>query len=500
MKLSALFNDKQENAQAISSKDQKHDFDAIDVVGLTANSREVKMGYVFAALKGVGVDGAKYIPQAIENGAVAILTHKDADLSNFDIPFLAVEDPRNALAYMSATFFERQPSTIVAVTGTAGKTSIASFVRQIWASCDMQAASIGTTGVVSPTRNDYGSLTTPDPVSLHKLLAELQDEGVTHASMEASSHGLDQHRLDGVKLAAGAFINLGRDHMDYHPTVEHYFESKMRLFKELLAKGAPAIICADDEWSDKCIQIAKDAGLKVLTTGQNGTYLSLKRLEHERFNQVAEITHEDKIYRVKFPLAGDFQMQNALVACGLAIATGAEPKAAINALQTLQGAPGRLELVGYSKDKAPCYVDYAHKPEALEHVILSLRPFTTGKVYCVFGCGGDRDAGKREIMGEIAQRLADVVVVTDDNPRTENAGAIRAQVMKGAPTALEIGDREEAIFHCISNLQEGDCLVVAGKGHEPGQIVGDKVLAFSDHEVVRRALSEHGGKPYGEGA
>lgn len=493
MKLSAFTDIKN------GSENFSNDVARAEVTGITANSLDVKPGFLFAALKGVAVDGAKYIPNAVEAGAAAILTHKNADVSELKIPTIILDDPREALALMAAKFYSGQPETMIAITGTAGKTSIAAFVRQIWAVCGKPAASIGTTGVVSPTRNDYGSLTTPDPVSLHKLLKELSDEGVTHASMEASSHGLDQHRLDGVRLAAGGFINLGRDHMDYHPTVEHYFNSKMRLFKELLTKGAPAVICADDEWSDKCVSIAKEAGLKVLTTGHKGDFLSLKRLEHERFKQIAEIQHENITYRIAFPLAGDFQMANALVACGLAIATGCDAKQAIMALENLNGAPGRLELVGYSKDQAPCYVDYAHKPEALEHVIQSLRPFTSGKVYCVFGCGGDRDPGKRQIMGEIASRLCDVVVVTDDNPRTENAAEVRKQVMAGAVGAIEIGDREAAIFHCVTALKKGDCLVVAGKGHEPGQIVGDKILPFSDHEVVRRALSENDGTSYGEG-
>lgn len=493
MKLSALLENNNKSGYLLKGADD------VEIVGITANSREVKPGFLFAALKGVAIDGAKFIPNAIEAGAVAILTHKEVDVSGFDIPILALKDPRGELASIAAKFYGAQPETMIAITGTAGKTSIANFVRQIWAACGKASASIGTTGVVSPTRNDYGSLTTPDPVSLHKLLKELHSEGVTHASMEASSHGLDQRRLDGVKLAAGGFINLGRDHMDYHPSVEHYFNSKMRLFNALLPKGAPAIICADDEWSKRCIAIAKEAGLKILTTGHKGEFLSLKRLEHERFKQIAEIQHDNVTYRIEFPLAGDFQMSNALVACALAIATGAEAGQAIKALENLKGAPGRLELVGYSRDNAPCYVDYAHKPEALEHVIQSLRPFTSGKVYCVFGCGGDRDPGKREIMGEIASRLADVVVVTDDNPRTEKAEEIRRQVMVGTKGAVEIGDREEAIFHCVNALQKGDCLVIAGKGHEPGQIVGDKILPFSDHEVVRRALNEAGGSSYGEG-
>jgi len=349
---------------------------------------------------------------------------------------------------------------------------------------------IGTTGVVSPTRNEYGSLTTPDPVSLHKLLAELSEEGVTHASMEASSHGLDQGRLDGVKLAAAAFTNLGRDHMDYHPTIESYMAAKMRLFDTLLPKGAPAVIFADDAWSEQAVKAARDAGHDVRTVGRKGDYLTLKRVEHFRHKQVAEIHAEGEIFEVDIPLAGDFQVANALVAAGLAMSTGVPAKVAMAALEKLQGASGRLELVGHTKDGALAYVDYAHKPDALANVLESVRPFTTGRVIVVFGCGGDRDRGKRPIMGEIACRLADVVIVTDDNPRSEEPAAIRAEIMAAAGCATEIGDRAEAIRTAVGMLTSGDTLIVAGKGHEEGQTIGSVTLPFSDHAELRKALEE----------
>ncbi|RUX52537.1 UDP-N-acetylmuramoyl-L-alanyl-D-glutamate--2,6-diaminopimelate ligase, partial [Mesorhizobium sp. M7A.F.Ca.US.014.04.1.1] len=403
---------------------------------------------------------------------------------------LAVDDPRLALAQSAARYFGKQPEIMVAVTGTSGKTSVAAFTRQIWEQAGYAAASIGTTGVVAPGRNDYGSLTTPDPVALHQLLRELADAGVTHASMEASSHGLDQRRLDGVKLAAGGFTNLGRDHMDYHPTIEDYHRAKLRLFDTLLPKGAPAVIFADDPWSAPTTVAAKAAGLNVLTVGRHGDFLRLKRVEHERHRQRAEVEADGVLYEIDLPLAGDFQISNALVSAGLAISTGTPVAKALIALEKLKGAPGRLDLVGTTGNGAPVYVDYAHKPDALENVLASVRPFTTGRVIVVFGCGGDRDRGKRPIMGEIATRLADVVIVTDDNPRSEVPETIRAAILAAAPGAIEIGDRRQAIHEAVAMLHAGDTLIVAGKGHEEGQTIGSETLHFSDHEEVRAALTE----------
>lgn len=462
----------------------------IEITGITSDSREVGRGTLFVAVPGTKADGAAYAADAAARGAAAVVAARGAVKAALGIPLIEVDEPRLALALAAARFFDRQPGTMVAVTGTSGKTSVASFTRQIWEHAGFAAASIGTTGVTAPGRNDYGALTTPDPVALHKLLKELAEAGVTHAAMEASSHGLDQHRLDGVRLAAGAFTNLGRDHMDYHPTVEHYHKAKLRLFEALLAKGAPAVIFADDPWSAPTIAAAKTAGLEVLTVGRHGDFLTLKRAEHERHRQRAEVEHKGVIHEIDLPLAGDFQIANALVAAGLAISTGTPAAKALAALEKLKGASGRLELVGTTGKGAPVYVDYAHKPDALENVLASVRPFTTGRVMVVFGCGGDRDRGKRPIMGEIATRLADVAIVTDDNPRSEVPAEIRAAIMAAAPGAIEIGDRREAIRKAVSMMDAGDTLIVAGKGHEEGQTIGARTFPFSDHAEVRAALAE----------
>lgn len=460
------------------------------ISGITSDSRAVKPGDIFAALKGQQLDGAEFASDAVEKGACAILAAPGLIPDELGVPVLEAEDPRHALAIIAARLNPGQPETMVAVTGTAGKTSVAAFTRQIWAHAGLRAASIGTTGVVAPGIDEYGSLTTPDPVKLHELLGNLNSLGVTHAAMEASSHGLEQRRLDGVRLAAAGFTNLGHDHLDYHPTMEEYHRAKMRLFDTLLPEGAPAIVFADDQWSAKTFKAVKAAGRELLTVGRSGSFLNLKRVEHERSKQHAQIEFEGTIHEVELPLAGDFQIANALVSAGLAISTGTAAETAFEALEKLEGAPGRLDLVGMTAAGAPVYVDYAHKPEALENVLAAVRPFTLGRIVVVFGCGGDRDRKKRPVMGEIATRLADVVIVTDDNPRTETPSDIRAEIMKAAPGAEEIGDRREAISHAVGMLKSGDTLIVAGKGHEEGQTIGNKTLPFSDHAVIREFLSE----------
>ena len=456
---------------------------------VTADSRLVAPGDLFVALPGSRTDGAAFAADAVGRGAAAVMCATDAGVDAGG-PVIRVGDPRRALALIAAELAGPQPGTIVAVTGTAGKTSVASFARQIFAAAGERAASIGTTGVVAPGRTIDGALTTPDPVRLHDILAKLARSDVTHAAMEASSHGLDQRRLDGVRLAATAFTNLGRDHLDYHGTMEAYFASKMRLFDTLARKGSPAVIFADDAWSGRAADAARRAGLDVRTVGRAGEAISLKRVEHERHRQIAEVAHAGRTHRIVLPLAGDFQIANALVAAGLAIATGIAPDRAFAALETLQGAPGRLDHVGTTANGAAVYVDYAHKPDALEQVLGAVRPFTTARVAVVFGCGGDRDAGKRPIMGEIAARLADVAYVTDDNPRSEDPAASRAAIMAAAPGAIEIGDRRQAIRAAIGALATGDTLVIAGKGHETGQTAGGVTVPFSDHEEARAALAE----------
>jgi UDP-N-acetylmuramoyl-L-alanyl-D-glutamate--2,6-diaminopimelate ligase len=459
-----------------------------EIAGLTADSRKVLPGFLFAALRGSRGHGGDFASDAASRGAAAVLAGAAEALPEIDLPVLRVADPRRALALAAAALHTGQPATMVAVTGTSGKTSVASFARQIWASAGIAAASIGTTGVTAPGREEYGSLTTPDPVALHVLLSELARDGVTHAAMEASSHGLDQRRLDGVKLSAGGFTNLGRDHMDYHATVEEYHAAKMRLFDTLLPKAAPAVVFSDDQWSDPTVAAARAAGLAVSTVGRKGDLIRLNRVEHERSRQRAELVVDGAIHEIVLPLAGEFQISNALVAAGLAIVTGLDPRRAIGALETLRGASGRLELVGTTRVGSPVYVDYAHKPEALENVLTAVRPFTTGRVVVVFGCGGDRDRGKRPIMGEIAARLADVVIVTDDNPRSEEPASIRRAILEAAPGAIEIGDRRRAIGEAIAMLGAGDTLIIAGKGHEEGQTVGDVTHPFSDHAEARAAL------------
>jgi len=458
--------------------------------GVTADSRAVKPDDIFIALAGVKTDGARFATAAVEAGAVAVLASPDADLPPLNVPVIRFADPRLALALIAAALAGHQPEKVVAVTGTAGKTSVASFTRQIFAHAGLSAASIGTTGVVSEPLTLEGALTTPDPVQLHSLLKVLADKGVTHAAMEASSHGLDQRRLDGVELAAAAFTNLGRDHMDYHATVEEYFACKMRLFDQLLARGRPAIIYADDEWSERAIEVAKAAGLDVRSVGRKGDFIVLKRVEHERHRQIAELAYGGRVWRVELPLAGDFQIANALVSAGLAISIGVDPDVAFAALEKLEGAPGRLELVGNTNNGALVYVDYAHKPDALEQVLSSVRPFTTGKVSVVIGAGGDRDPGKRPMMGEVAGRLADRVYVTDDNPRSEDPATIRAAIMQSVPQGVEVGDRREAIRQAVAELDTGDTLVIAGKGHETGQTAAGVTKHFSDHEEARAAIAE----------
>ena len=461
----------------------------VAVAGLAVDSRAVKPGDVFFALAGVKTDGARFIDQAIASGAAAIVSDRIPE-GDRRVPFIAVSNPRRALALAAAKFYARQPPTIAAVTGTSGKTSVAVFTRQIWQRLGFASASIGTIGLVSPKRTVYGSLTTPDPIALHRSLDDLAGEGVTHLALEASSHGLDQYRLDGVRVSAGAFTNLSRDHMDYHPTVEHYLAAKLRLFTDLIVNGGAAVISADHEHSQAVIDAARKRKLRIVTVGRNGEGIKLVDAAVDGFAQKLTLEHGGKRYQVRLPLVGEFQIENALAAAGLVIATGGDAARAFASLEKLEGAPGRLELVG-ERNGAPVFVDYAHKPDALAKALEALRPYTKRRLVVVFGAGGDRDAGKRPLMGAIAAGNADTVIVTDDNPRSENPASIRAAIMAAAKGAQDIGDRAEAIRAAIAGLQTGDALLIAGKGHETGQIVGDKVLPFSDHEAAAAALAEY---------
>ena len=460
-----------------------------DITGITSDSRAVSPGFIFVAVSGSQTDGIKFCSDAVKKGAIAIIgeVEKPRDLAAGTL-YMQVGDARRVLALTASALHPRQPGTIVAVTGTAGKTSVADFTRQIYAACGNQAASVGTIGIVTPKGAAYGSLTTPDPVALHTTFDRLARAGITHLALEASSHGLDQRRLDGVRLSAGAFTNLGRDHLDYHATLADYLQAKLRLFEVLLRPGQPAVINADGDHSADVITSAFVRDLTIFSTGRQGLDLKLIGVENDHFAQVLKLTYRGKRHTVRLPLVGEFQAGNALVAAGLAIMTGCDPDQVIATLETLKGVRGRLEHVG-SVHGAPVFVDYAHKPEALDHALKALRPFTTGRLIVVFGCGGDRDVGKRPIMGAIATRLADMVIVTDDNPRGEEPALIRAAILENAPSAIEIGDRAEAILHAVHELTPGDCLIIAGKGHETGQIIRGETLPFSDHEVAERAIT-----------
>ena len=376
------------------------------------------------------------------------------------------------------------------MTGTSGKTSVAAFTRQIWTALGHRAASIGTVGVVSPRGATYGSLTTPDPVALHRTLDALAGDEITHLAIEASSHGLDQYRLDGLHIAAGAFTNITRDHLDYHLSFEAYFAAKLRLFAVLIEPGGAAVIDVDHEHAQAVIAAAQARGLSIVSVGRHGTGIRLLETARDGFAQALRLEHGDQFFGVRLPLVGEFQVENALVAAGLAIATGGDPAVVFPALEHLIGAKGRLELVGASRGGAPIFVDYAHKPDALAKALDALRPYTHGRLIVVFGAGGDRDRGKRPLMGAVAAAKAERVIVTDDNPRSEDAAAIRAAIIAAAPGAIEIGDRHEAIRSAIADLGAGDVLLIAGKGHETGQIIGDRVVPFSDQEAVAAALKE----------
>jgi UDP-N-acetylmuramoyl-L-alanyl-D-glutamate--2,6-diaminopimelate ligase len=465
--------------------------EAVVVTGLAVDSRAVRPGDLFFALAGSKTDGAGFIDSAIASGAVAVAgDHSPQGACR--VPFVATPNPRRALALAAAKFYPRQPATIVAVTGTSGKTSVTAFTRQIWQRLGHASASIGTIGLVSEKRTIYGSLTTPDPIALHRQLDEIAAEGVTHLAFEASSHGLDQYRLDGVRVSAGGFTNLTRDHMDYHPDVAHYLAAKLRLFRDLVAADSAAVISADHDCSQAVIDAARAKNLRIVAVGSKGDGagegIRLIGADIDGFAQKLDLEHRGRRHAVRLPLVGEFQIENALVAAGLAIGTGSEPQAVFAELELLEGAKGRLEQVA-ERNGAPIFVDYAHKPDALAKALQALRPYAKRKLVVVFGAGGDRDTGKRPLMGAIAAENADAVIVTDDNPRSENPDQIRAAILSAAKGAEDIGDRAEAIRVAISGLQPGDALLIAGKGHETGQIVGSTTLPFSDHDAVASALS-----------
>jgi UDP-N-acetylmuramoyl-L-alanyl-D-glutamate--2,6-diaminopimelate ligase len=444
---------------------------------------------LFAAFPGTKADGMAFAEDAVRRGAVAILAGAGAQDGVLSVPVLRVTEPRRAFALLAARFYDAQPATVAAVTGTNGKTSVASFLRQIWAVLGYASASLGTIGIVTEKGTTPLAHTTPDPVTLHKHLAALAAEEVTHLAIEASSHGLDQHRLDGLRISAGAFTNITRDHLDYHPTFEHYLGAKTRLFCELIEPGAPAVIDADSPGASAVIEASRPRGLRVFSVGERGRDIALRGVERDGFKQRLHLLYDGREFVSGLPLAGGFQVANALVAAGLAVALGSSAGEVFAALSRLKGAKGRLEYAGETTEGAPAFVDYAHTPDALVKALQALRPYVAGRLHVVFGCGGDRDKGKRPEMGRAAIAHADLVYVTDDNPRSEDPAVIRREILAGAPGAIEIANRATAIEAAAGTLGKGDVLLVAGKGHETGQIVGQTVIPFSDHEAVAAALA-----------
>ncbi|WP_292531799.1 UDP-N-acetylmuramoyl-L-alanyl-D-glutamate--2,6-diaminopimelate ligase [Methylocystis sp.] len=478
-------------SELLATPDLEPALRGLKIAGLTADSRMARDGFAFFAIPGHAGDGMAFVADAAARGACVVVAQRAAQCP---LPLIVVDDVRRALALAAARFFPRQPSTIAAVTGTSGKTSVVAFLRQIWAALGHEAASLGTVGIVDSHGAHYGALTTPGPVELHQTLDDLAGRGVTHLAMEASSLGIDQRRLDGMRVDVAGFTNFSRDHLDHHADMEDYFAAKMRLFDTLMRPGQTAVIDADSDVASRVIDICRKSGLRIFSVGFKGEAIKLHSSTPSALATSLQLSHGAVEYEANLPLAGAFQVSNALVAAGLAIASGDDPSRVFAALEALKGAPGRLECVGQYKG-APIFVDYAHKPDALEKVLATLRPLTKNRLIVVFGCGGDRDRGKRPLMGEIVARAADVAIVTDDNPRSEDAAAIRAEILEGtrggAAHVIEIGDRRAAIASAVAELQTGDALVVAGKGHETGQIVGGRVLPFSDHEAIAQALKEH---------
>ncbi len=467
-----------------------------DITGLAVDSREVKDGYLFAALPGSRVHGGEFIQFALRMGATAILTDADGariaetELAASDAALIVTEDPRQALACSAALWFGRQPGVMVAVTGTNGKTSVATFLRQIWMLLGHEAINLGTTGVEGAWSAPLEH-TTPEPITLHRTLAEASAQGITHAAMEASSHGLEQRRLDGVHLKAAGFTNFSQDHLDYHDTFEAYFAAKAGLFRRVLPVDGTAVINIDDPRGPEMRAIATARGQSVITIGQGVGDLVLLAQRFDATGQDIRFSWAGRPFQARLGLIGGFQAENVLLACGLAIATGETPERVFETLGELTTVRGRMQLAATRSNGAAVFVDFAHTPDAVATALQALRPHVMGRLVTIIGAGGDRDAGKRPLMGQAAVEHADIVFVTDDNPRSEDPATIRAAVMQGAPDATEVGDRAEAILRGVDALGPGDALLIAGKGHESGQIIGDDVLPFDDAEqasVVVAAL------------
>lgn len=467
----------------------------VAVTDLALDSRKVGRGTLFAALPGTRVHGGEFIQYALRMGASAVLTDRKgaeiaaAELATSDASLVVVEDAADALAHAAALFFGAQPETMVAVTGTNGKTSVASFTRQIWEALNLNAVNIGTTGVEG-VYEAPGIHTTPEPVTLHRVLADMAAAGVTHAAMEASSHGLDQKRMDGVRLAATAFTNLTQDHLDYHHTMEAYFEAKLRLFTELLPEGGVAVVNMDDDYGPRVAEACEARGIEVLGVAQYAeAALKITGRRIDETGQDVLFRWQGEARQVRLDLIGAFQAMNVLTAAGLVIASGEDPEAVFAVLPKMQGVRGRMQLAARRSHGAPIYVDYSHTPDSLEVALKALRPHVLGRLIVIFGAGGDRDTTKRPLMGQAAALWSDIAFVTDDNPRSEDPAAIRAAVLAGCPDATEVADRAEAILRGVDMLEPGDALLIAGKGHETGQQVGDVIYPFDDVEQASVAVA-----------
>jgi len=479
------------NMRLAELTDRKTVPQGVEIEGLALDSRKVGAGYLFAALEGQKTHGSKFIEDAIKRGAVAVLTGPEKDIEFKGAVHIAEDAPRKAFAKMAAKFFAAQPAVMVAVTGTNGKSSVAHFIRQIWQRLGVKAASIGTLGVVSEGVNYSTGLTTPDPITLHKALRELADLDVSHAVLEASSHGIDQCRVDGVNVTVAGFTNLTQDHMDYHSDEENYFHAKARLFEEVLSAKGTAVLNTDGPFGARLKAAMEKRGVKVISVGRApGSDIHLKSSTTEKGGQSIAFSYQGKDYQNRFSVLGSFQAENVLLAAGIVIASGFAPEKVFETLYYLAGVPGRMEKVADVPGGGEVYIDYAHTPDGLQHALFSMREHTFGKLHLVFGCGGQRDVGKRPKMGRVAEALADYVYVTDDNPRHESPFEIRQAILEACPTGMEFVDRGDAIRFGVRALKPDDVLFVTGKGNETGQIVGDQVVPFSDKEVVRETIAK----------
>lgn len=458
-----------------------------EVTGFAIDHRKVSRGNIFGAFRGSVFNGEDFVGQAIERGAIAVVARPEAEVDR--VPLIADPVPRRLFAEIAAKFYAPYPETVVAVTGTNGKTSTAEMTRQIWRMSGHRSASIGTLGVTTSDDQVKTGLTTPDIITFLSNMAGLKRMGISHVAYEASSHGLEQHRCEGVPLAAAAFTNFSRDHLDYHGTMDAYFEAKMGLFERLLPRGSPAVVWTDDVKSDEVIERASKSEHPILTVGRRGETIRLVEQSPTALGQSLTLGHLGKSYKLVLPLIGAYQASNVLTAAGLILATGGNWDSTFSAMQRVSPVRGRLERAVISRSGVPVYVDYAHTPDALEAAIAALRPHVAGRLIIVFGAGGDRDQGKRPEMGAVAVRLSDLVIITDDNPRGEDPALIRSAIMAGAPGATEVPGRREAIAEAIEIAREGDIVLVAGKGHETGQIIGDKVLPFDDALVARECAA-----------